>query len=64
MRMHHIILSYVACPAQQYFSTLSHDWNNFQKKKKKIIEHKMCVLIFSKTFVWDFPVSEFREMQS
>jgi hypothetical protein len=31
-----------------YFSTLSHKQNDFQEK---VIEHKMCVLIFSTTFV-------------
>ena len=32
------------------FSTLCHKRHDFQKKKK-IIEHKMCVLIFTTTFV-------------
>jgi hypothetical protein len=33
MRMQHIILSYVACPAIQYFSTFSREWHDFQKKR-------------------------------
>jgi len=44
MRMPRIILSPVACPALQYFSTLPHKRYDLRKKK---IEHKMCVLIFS-----------------
>jgi hypothetical protein len=40
-------LSPVACPAQPYFFTFSHKRHDFGKKK--VIEHKMCVLIFSTT---------------
>jgi len=47
MRMRPIILA-VACPAVQYFSKLSHKPKDFRKKN---IEHKICVLIFSTTFV-------------
>jgi len=50
MRMRRIILSPVAYLQLQYFSTLYHKRHDFRKKKKKI-EHKMCVLIFSITFV-------------
>ena len=45
------VLSSVACPALQYFPTLTHKRHNF--RKKKVAEHKTCVLIFSSTFVWN-----------
>ena len=44
-----IMLSSVACLGLQYFSPLSHKWHDFQKK----LLNKMCVLIFSTTFVWN-----------
>ena len=45
------ILSSVPCPPLHYFPTLSHKRHDF--RKKNIIEHKICVLIFSTTFVWN-----------
>jgi len=48
MRRRHIILSYVSCPAVQYFSTLSHKFTISEKKKQR-----MC-LDFLWTFVWNF----------
>ena len=38
------ILSSVACPALKYFPILSHKRRDF---REKVIEHKMCVFIFS-----------------
>jgi len=52
MRMGRIILPPVACPALQYFSTLSHKRHDFHKT---VIEHKIRVLIvptiLSETFL-------------
>ena len=46
-RLRHIV-SFVASLAPPGFSTLSHKQHDF---RKKIIEHKMCVLILSRRFV-------------
>ena len=43
------VLLTTACPAVQYFPTLSHKRHDF--RKKKFIEHEMRVLIFCSTFV-------------
>ena len=46
MRMRRVIFSSVACMVLPDFLTSSHKWHEFMKKK--VIEHKMYVLIFSK----------------
>jgi hypothetical protein len=47
-RMRRIILSSVACLDLPYISTSSHKRHDL---REKVIEHKMCVLIFFTTFV-------------
>jgi len=42
-----VTLSSVACPARQYFSTLSHKRKDF--RKEKVIEHEICIFILSTT---------------
>jgi hypothetical protein len=49
-RMRRVILSSVACPAVQYFYTLSHKRHDCGGK---VIEYEMYVLIFSTAFVWN-----------
>jgi hypothetical protein len=44
MGMRSIILPSVACLALPYFSTLSHNQHDF---REKVIERKVCALIFS-----------------
>jgi hypothetical protein len=46
--LHCIILSPVTCLALAHFSTLSHKLHDFLKK---VIDHKICVLISSANFV-------------
>jgi len=46
-----VILSFVAGPAIPYFSTFSQKRHDFRKEKKKVIEHKMCILNFSTNYV-------------
>jgi hypothetical protein len=48
MLMPHITLSSVACPAEQYFSTLSYERHDLIKKN---LENKVFVLILSTSFV-------------
>ena len=46
MRCACAISSSVACQAVQYYSSLSHKRYDF-RKKKKVIELKLCVLVLS-----------------
>ena len=50
MQCAYAILSSVARPTLKHFSTKLHDLN------KKVIEHTMCILIFSTTFVEIFSI--------
>jgi hypothetical protein len=51
-RMLRIISSYAACLATLYFSTLLHKRHDF--RGKKIIKHKICVMISSTNFFENF----------
>jgi hypothetical protein len=48
MRMSYVMLSFVAYAALPHFYTLYHKQHGY---RKNIIEHKTCVLIFSKNFI-------------
>ena len=43
---------HVSCPALQFFSALYHKLQDF-RRKIKVIEHKMCVLIYCIILVWN-----------
>ena len=48
-RLRYIFLSFLASLYLPNFSTLSR--NRYDFRNKKVIEHKMCVLVFSTTFI-------------
>ena len=50
LRMRHIVTSSVVPLSPPHFSTLSHKWCDFRKKKKEL-PHIKCVFIFSTIFV-------------
>jgi len=49
---------WLVCRALPYFSTLPHKRHDFSGKK---LEHKLCVLIFYTSFVWN--VSDFNPLK-
>ena len=51
-----LYLPSVACLVRPRFSTLSHKRHDF--RGKKLNEHKMCVLIFATTLVWNISSSK------
>ena len=53
IRMRHIVICGLS--GSTIFYTLSHKRHDFQKK---VTEHKMCVLIFCTTFVWNISHSK------
>ena len=50
-----VTLSSVACPALQHFSKLSHKRHDL---RKNVTEYKLCVSIFSTTFIWNISHSK------
>ena len=54
MRMRHIVICGLS--RSTIFSQISHKLRGF--RKKKVTEHKMCVLIFSTTFTWNISHSK------
>ena len=52
--MRRVVVSSVACSAVPYSSTLCEKGTIFEKKK--VIEHKTCLLIFPITFVFSIYV--------
>ena len=57
-RMHHILLSFVVSLALPDLSTLSH--KRVDVRSKKVLEHKLCVFIFSTTFKIFFILRRFQ----
>ena len=53
--MRFVIFPSVSCPALQNYFKLSHKQRDFWKK---VTDHKMCVLIFSATFIWNISHSQ------
>jgi hypothetical protein len=49
MRMRHIVIC--GLPHSTVFFHISHEQRDLLKEKKMVIEHKMCVLMFSAFFV-------------
>ena len=54
------ILPCVASLFPPYFSTLSHKRHDF---REKVIKNKMCILIFSTTFMWNSAYSKKNSMR-
>jgi hypothetical protein len=49
MRMRHIAI----CDVPRSTVLIEHYFLNYKIFEKKVTEHKMCVLIFCTTFVWN-----------
>jgi hypothetical protein len=54
-RSRHVMESFVAPRSPLYFSTLSHKYCDF---RKNVTEYKMCVFVFSTTFVYNISHSK------
>jgi hypothetical protein len=57
-RMRRVIFSSVVCPALPYFSTLSHNWHDFNLKKCMKYKTRVFFIFFSTSFFWNILCSK------
>jgi hypothetical protein len=61
--MIHIILSSAACPALQYFPTLSHKLHDFRSNREMLYQFHTFILFFSNLLFVYFLPSTFRSLE-